>query len=568
MSSRSPIEPFHCRWAHLRMIQAEKRSKLEGALATVLFGSALAFAAAWWAPVSQAAERPNILFIFADDWGKYASCYAHGEKEATPNSVIKTPNIDRVAHRGVLFSHAFVNAPSCTPCRSSLLSGQYFWRTGRGAVLHGAQWDPSIPSFPLLLRDAGYHIGKAYKVWSPGVPADAPFDGQRHAFEKAGGTSGQFSEYVESQLAQGGDVESARGRMLDEVTDNFAAFLKSRPANKPFLFWFGPTNVHRKWVRGSGMKQWNIDPERLRGKLPPFLPDAPVVREDFADYMGEIQNLDAQVGRLIAELERAGALENTVVIISGDHGPPGFPNGKCNLYDFGVAVPLIIAGPGIKGGRVVEDLVSLPDLAPTALTLAGVHPPSTMTARGLGNILASAQQGRVDPERTFVLVGRERHVGDARAGNVPYPQRAIRTQDYLYIVNFEPDRWPLGDPRHLSSDVPPTQARLTENTYVTFSDVDASPTKAWLVTHQNDPSVAPYYHRAFDRRPREELYVLADDPWQMTNVAADPKRQAVRADLEQRLFAELRRSGDPRVLQSPPPYEKPPFVDPPRATQK
>src|SRR5262249_7351549 len=104
-----------------------------------------------------AAERPNIVFVFADDWGRYASAYASVDGPGTPNDVVHTPHIDRVAREGVLFRHAFVGAPSCTPCRSALLSGQYFWRTGRGAILHGAVWDPAIPSFPLLLEQGGYH---------------------------------------------------------------------------------------------------------------------------------------------------------------------------------------------------------------------------------------------------------------------------------------------------------------------------------------------------------------------------------------------------------------------------
>src|SRR5512133_3402505 len=106
------------------------------------------------------AKRPNILFVFSDDWGRYASAYAKADGPGSVNDVIRTPNFDRVASEGVLFRNAHVTAPSCTPCRSSLLSGQYFWRTGRGAILLGAVWDPAIPAFPLLLRESGYQIGK------------------------------------------------------------------------------------------------------------------------------------------------------------------------------------------------------------------------------------------------------------------------------------------------------------------------------------------------------------------------------------------------------------------------
>src|SRR5216117_1110156 len=126
------------------------------------------------------APRWNILFVFADDWGRYASCYKGLDGRPTINDVVKTPNVDRVALEGVLFRNAFVNAPSCTPCRSSLMSGRYFFNTGRGAILQGAVWDSAIPSFPLLLEKEGYFIGKTAKVWSPGTPVDAPYGGQAH----------------------------------------------------------------------------------------------------------------------------------------------------------------------------------------------------------------------------------------------------------------------------------------------------------------------------------------------------------------------------------------------------
>ena len=139
----------------------------------------------WFVSSAGAAnERWNILFIFADDWGRYASCYRGLDGRTNLNDVVKTPNVDKVARDGVLFRNCFVNAPSCTPCRSSLLSGRYFFQCARGAILSGAVWDPDIPSFPLMLRDNGYQIGKSYKVWSPGTPVDAPIGGQRNTLTK------------------------------------------------------------------------------------------------------------------------------------------------------------------------------------------------------------------------------------------------------------------------------------------------------------------------------------------------------------------------------------------------
>jgi N-sulfoglucosamine sulfohydrolase len=174
--------------------------------------------------------RPNILFCFADDWGRYASIYATLEKTPSLNQIVKTPNIDRVAREGVLFRRAFVNAPSCTPCRSALLSGRYFFNTGRGAILQTAQWDAAIPSFPHLLRDAGYHIGETYKVWSPGAPNDAPFGAGKHAYEKAGNLPNNFSENVTEMVDQGQSLDAAREKIYGQVKANFDAFLADRKA--------------------------------------------------------------------------------------------------------------------------------------------------------------------------------------------------------------------------------------------------------------------------------------------------------------------------------------------------
>jgi len=506
--------------------------------------------------------RPNILFAFADDWGRYAGAYAKLDGPGTINDVVRTPNFDRVAREGVLFRRAFVSAPSCTPCRSALLSGQHFWRTGRGAILRGAVWDGSQPAFPLLLRDAGYHIGETYKVWSPGTPGDAPFGAGKYAYEKAGRRSNQFSRNVTNLIAGGSTVEAAKQALYDEVRGNFDDFLADRRPDRPFCYWFGPTNVHRKWIKGSGKTLWGLDPDDLRGKMPPFLPDVPEVREDLTDYFGEIAAFDAALGLLLKRLEEIGELDNTLVVVSGDHGAPGFPHGKCNLYDFGASVSLAIRWGGAKGGRVVDNLVSLTDLAPTFLELGGVAAPDRMTGRSLVDVLKSDRSGRVDPRRAAVFIGRERHVENARADFMPYPQRAIRTHDFLYIINFRPDRWPLGDPYRLDGDRPPSAEELTEETRCTLPDEDAGPTKAWLVGVRNDPRWKAHFEWVYGKRPREELYDLKTDPHQAENVAADPAYAQARAALERRLLDELKRTGDPRLVDDGRFFETPPMSGP------
>ena len=509
-------------------------------------------------------ERPNIVFIFADDWGRCASAYSKLDGTGTFNDVVQTPNFDRVAAEGVLFRRAFVSAPSCTPCRSALLSGQHFWRTGRGAILQGAVWDNSIPTYPMLLQKSGYHMGETYKVWSPGTPADAPYGAGKYAFEKGGNRFNQFSENATKMVANGKSVESAKQDLVSEIKANFDAFLNNRNASQPFCYWFGPTNVHRKWIRGSGKALWNIEPDLLKGKLPPFFPDVPEVREDFADYLGEVQALDASIGIMLKKLEEIGELDSTLIVISGDHGPPGFPHGKCNLYDFGSSVSLAMRWGNRSRGRVVDDLVSLTDLAPTFLELAGVEIPATMTGRSLVKQLTSDKSGQVDPMRTEVFIGRERHVENARADFMPYPQRSIRTQEYSYIINFKPDRWPLGDPYRLDSDKEPTAEEITETTRVTLPDEDAGPSKAWLVGNRKDPQWKPFFERAYAKRPREELYDLRTDPHQMTNVAGDSIYASVRQELERRLLDELTKTGDPRMIDDGRFFETPPMSGPVR----
>ncbi len=513
-------------------------------------------------PAAEPIKRPNIVFCFADDWGRYAGVYDKVDGRPSLNQVIKTPNIDRMAGEGVLFRNAFVTAPSCTPCRSSLLSGQYFFRTHLGAILNGAKWDLAIPSYPLMLLEAGYHIGKSHKVWSPGTPADAPYGGQKYAYEKSGKKFNNFSENATEMVKAGATFAEAKTKLLDEVKGNFQSFLADRKDGKPFCYWFGPTLTHRAYEKHSGVNLWGINPDDLKGKLPSFLPDVPEIRDDVADYMGESQAWDAGVGIIIAELEKRGELDNTIFVISGDHGMPGVPGGKCNLFDHGTNVALIVRGPGVKSGRVIDDFVNLMDLAPTFLELGGVKPPAVMTGRSIVPLLYSAQAGQIDATRTWVITGRERHVGSAREGNLPYPHRALRTKDFLYIRNFAPDRWPMGSPKFTSRADIPTFLEIEKSTHAAFADMDASPTKAWVVHHFDDPEFKWVYDFAFAKRPGEELYDLAKDHDQIKNVATDPAYAEVLRKMSAQLLTTLKEVEDPRVGPSPVKFELPPFTLP------
>ncbi|MCL2304775.1 MAG: sulfatase [Planctomycetaceae bacterium] len=514
-------------------------------------------------------RRPNIFFFFADDWGRYASTYS----EFAPNTVFQTPAFDSVAKEGIKFQHAHVMSPSCTPCRSAILSGQYFYRTGRASILQPAVWDGDIPSYPLLLEEAGYFIGHTYKVWSPGTPADAPHGAFRTRYNRAGGRFNQFSQNVTEMIAAGKDREAAKEVLYQEGLGNFQQFLEARPEGQPFCYWFGPTNTHRKWVKGSGKKLWDLDPDDLEGKLPPFLPDVPEIREDFCDYLGETLALDAMLGRFLEKLREIGELENTVLVVSGDHGIPGFPRGKSHLYDFGTNVSLFIrVGANVKvdgydamketfRDRTLDDFVNLMDLAPTFCELGGVTPPDCMNGRSLVPLLFSDQSGQVDPSRDYVVTGRERHVPNAREGLLPYPHRAIRTKEFLYIRNFCPERTPSGDAYHLLNGTMPTQNELEMDTAVTFPDMDCGPTKAWLVQNLLNPQWKQQMDWAFGLRPGEEFYDLSTDPFCLTNLADDEVYATKKKEHADRLMEILRSTNDPRVTGDNF-YERPPFAGP------
>jgi arylsulfatase A-like enzyme len=531
------------------------------AMFVALVGCASAARARSEAQAGQQTEvrRPNILFVFADDWGQYSDAYADDATRPW-NRFARTPNFNRVAAEGVLFNNVFVNSPQCTPSRSALFTGQSFYRTGLAAVQDGI-WDFTNPSFPMLLEAAGYHIGYTSKVWSPGTPRDAPFGGREHAYEAAGRDFDDFSEFVSGEVERGGDAREARAVLYGQVRANFGTFLADREGDEPWLYWFGARNPHRTWVKGSGQALWGIDPDDLQGNMPPFLPDVHAVREDLSDYFGEIQAFDAMLGVLLEELESTGELENTIIVVSGDHGAPGFPHGKSNLYDFGTRTVLGVRwGDRVEAGRFVDDYVDLADLAPTLLDAAGVAVPSVMNARSLMPILLSDDSGQIDPERTWVVTGRERHVATAREQNLPYPQRAIQTEDFLFIWNMRPDRWPAGSPENISSATAPDVEQLEADTFVTHPDMDGGPTKAFLVTQRNSSDFSRFYDIAFAKRPQEELYDLRIDPHQMNNVADRDEYSRVQAELRDRLLAYLRETGDPRVQGDGTRFDRMPYT--------
>ena len=508
-------------------------------------------------------DRPNILFAFADDYGRYASCYRGAAGGNRLCAFVDTPHIDRIAGEGVLFANAHVPAPSCTPCRSSVLSGRYFWQTRLGAILSGAVFDKDIPTYPLELEKAGYHIGFTYKVWGPGVALDDTYAGRKNCYVRSGTDFNNFSFHGMAGMEKGMSAEEAKRPLYEEVRGNFREFMGKRDSKKPFAYWWGPTNTHRKWQAGSGKALWGIDPDRLKGCLPDFFPDVPVVREDVADYLGECQAFDRGLGILIEELEKAGELDNTLIVVSGDHGMPGFPRAKCNLYDIGSEVTLAARLPGvIPKGRNVGEFVNLFSLAPTFLDICRCERPEGMTAPGILGLMTGSGSG-MKPSDNYVVTGRERHVAHARQWNLPYPSRAIRTPRYTYIRNFKPDRWPMGDPKGMDDPLaPPLEWDvIQENTYAAYADFDASPTKAWMIYNRNEGPHRINYSLSFDKRPEEELYDTEKDPYQLTNLAQIGAYREIKDDLQRRLMKVLTEQNDPRAVDDECRFDHSPYTD-------
>jgi arylsulfatase A-like enzyme len=270
--------------------------------------------------------------------------------------------------------------------------------------------------------------------------------------------------------------------------------------------------------------------------VPPTLPDVAAVREDLVDYYFEIERFDRTLADALARLDAIGRLDRTVVIVTSDNGRP-FPRDKANVYDGGSRVPLAIRWPGrAKSGLVADAFVSLADIAPTVLEAAGLTPPADMTGRTLVPLL----EGRPQSGRDHVFVERERHAY-VRAGNLSYPVRAVRTSDYLYVRNVSPERWPAGDPAMVHSVGP-------------FGDVDHGPSKDFVIAYRDDPAIAPFYARAFAKRPAEELYALTTDPHQLVNVADRPAHAAARARLRRMLDDWMQTTRDPRASSSADPW--------------
>ena len=446
-------------------------------------------------------KHPNIFFAIADD-ASHFSAYGH--------KFVNTPNFDRVAREGILFNNAFTSNPKCAPSRASILTGKHTWQLEE-ACNHFSLFPAKITVYPDLLEDSGYQIGYCGKGWAPGD------------LEKSGRTRNPAGVvYNNRSLKPPANTKISKC----DYTANFIDFLDERPADKPFYFWYGGREPHRKYIYGEGTRAGkNLDDI---DEVPPYWPDDEIIRNDMLDYASEIEWFDKQLGQMLEIIENKGELDNTLIIVTSDNGAP-FPRIKGQMYDDDFRLPLAICWKNrIKTGRFVDDLISFIDIAPTILETAGIKIPADMEGKSLINIFQSDKSGFIDPARDRAYMGKERH-DLGRVGDVGYPVRCIRTPEYLYVKNYRPDLWPAGNPE------------------TNFTNCDESPSKT-RIRQLHAEGKEYHYQFCFGKRPTEELFRIKTDPHCIENLADKPEYKNIKKQLCRELEKKLKETNDPRIL--------------------
>ncbi len=422
--------------------------------------------------------RPNILWISAEDLSPDLGCY--GDDYAL------TPVIDRFAAQGARYTNAFSSAPVCAPSRSAIITGMYPTSIGSMHMRSKAVPPAGVKAFTEYLRAAGYYCTNNSKT-------DYNFEAP------------------------------PSNRPPDTVWDESGnrAHWRNRPdRNQPFFSVINFTVTHESQIRSTDA-QYLRNTSRLKADqrhdpksaiIPPYYPDTPLVRKDWARYYDLITALDHQVADVLKQLEDDGLADNTIVFFWGDHGR-GLPRAKRWVYDSGIKVPLLVRWPGrIAPGTVIDEMVSLIDLGPTALSLAGVPIPAHMQAQPfLGDQKKAARQ--------YVYAHRD------RMDEAYDMMRAVRDKRFKYIRNFFPGR-PYA--QHIAyCEEMPTMMEMRRS----YKD------------HMN--ALSPSFGKALDAvqllffrpdKPAEELYDTSVDPHEIKNLAGSPEDQAnlrrLRAELD------------------------------------
>ena len=395
----------------------------------------------------QHSSQPNIVLIIADDVGwNDLGCYG--------NSVVRTPNIDRIAAEGIKFTNAFLTTSSCSPSRTSIISGRYPHNTG-AAELH-TPLPSEVVIFPELLKKAGYYTAQAGK-WHMGDAARRGFD-----------------QILDS------------GKMGNSGADQWAESIENLPEGKPFFLWLASLDAHRIWNPDSFRGYHNPDDVHV----PPFLIDDQATRQDLALYYDEISRFDYFIGEVEKQLQSKGIANNTIILIMSDNGRP-FPRCKTRLYDSGIKTPLIVKWPDGISNRGLEchSLISSIDIAPTILELAGV--PSAPGFQGRSFLPLLNHPSR--PFRNYVFAEHNWHDHEAL-------ERMVRTRDFLYILNLRPQF--------------PNQGPADSNNSASFASLKKMRDSIGLTSAQNEVFMSPRPREELYDCLRDPLQLinLAPDP--------------------------------------------------------
>ncbi len=451
-------------------------------------------------------RKPNILFCIADDAG-YPHMGVYGTKW------VKTPAFDRVATEGLLFQRAYTCNAKSAPSRAAIITGRNSWQLEE-ACNHWPMFPAKFKSYPEALAENGYYTGYTGKGWSPGYAKDA--DGNSRNL-----TGKNWNEIKCDPQTQGiSNIDYAA---------NFKEFIRQKPQDQPFCFWYGALEPHRGYEYASsirmGKNTGQID------AVPAFWPDNEIVRTDMLDYAIEIEHFDNHLGMILQTLEEMGELDNTIIIVTSDHGMP-FPRGKGQEYDYSNHIPFAVMWKaGIRHpGRVIRDYISVIDIAPTLLEVTGLTSEEVgmqpITGRSFTDLLNNR---KTDIDRDFVMIGKERHdVG--RPNDQGYPIRGLIRGDYLYLRNFETSRWPAGNPE------------------TGYMNVDASPTKTEVLKARRNPATAYFWDLCFGKRQDTELYNITTDRECMYNLAGNSDYAALQSGMELELTKRLTEQEDPRMF--------------------
>lgn len=452
-------------------------------------------------------SHPNILFCLADDAGMHMGAYGC--------AWVKTPAFDRIAREGLLFERAYTPNAKCAPSRAAILTGRNSWQLEEGCH-HNGSFPQKFVTVWEALKTAGYFTGHTKKGWGPGNPGEV--DGKPREL-----TGKAWSDHTLTPPTP--DISDC------DYAANFAAFLNARPENAPFCFWYGSVEPHRDYTYGTGASLGGKSISDIP-KVPGIWPDNEIVRNDLLDYGFEIEHFDRHLGLMLADLERRGLLENTLVVVTSDNGMP-FPRIKGQEYETSNHLPLAMMwAAGIKDpGRQVPGYVSFIDFAPTFLDIAGVDPSSLGMHPITGRSLTDVFSGNPSIARDFVLIGKERH-DPGRPENQSYPIRGIVEDGWLYLRNFFPERWPACNPE------------------TGYMECDGSPTKTEVLKTRYIPDQKHFWELCFGRRGAEELYHVESDPDCLDNRISDPSQAERVLNLRTKMEAELTSQQDPRILGS------------------